>query len=80
MKEHNLMLQIKNIPKRKRAGQKEKAAIVHMRRLPPTVEEIRERAHQIYLQRGVERGRELDDWLQAERELKSNADTSGANF
>ena len=73
-------MKIKHISKRKHAGHKEEATIIHMRRLPPTVEEIRERAHQIYLQRGVERGRELDDWLQAERELKSNADTSGVNF
>ena len=73
-------MKTKNISKRKHAGHKEKAAIIHMRRPPPTAEEIRERAHQIYLQRGMERGQELDDWLQAERELKSNADTSGANF
>ena len=33
-------------------------------------EEIRRRAYQIYLERGEQPGRELDDWLQAERELK----------
>ena len=32
-------------------------------------EEIRLRAYAIYLERGEEQGRELDDWLQAEREL-----------
>jgi hypothetical protein len=31
-------------------------------------EEIRRRAHEIYLERGEQLGRELDDWLQAERE------------
>ena len=34
-----------------------------------TEEEIRLRAYEIYLARGAAPGRELDDWLQAEREL-----------
>lgn len=33
-------------------------------------EEIRLRAYEIYLERGEQPGRELDDWLQAERELE----------
>jgi hypothetical protein len=33
-------------------------------------EEIRRRAHEIYLERGEQPGRDLDDWLQAERELE----------
>ena len=33
-------------------------------------DEIRRRAYEIYLERGEQPGRELDDWLQAERELK----------
>jgi hypothetical protein len=33
-------------------------------------EEIRLRAYEIYLERGEQPGSELDDWLQAERELK----------
>jgi len=32
-------------------------------------EEIKRRAYEIYLERGEQPGRELDDWLQAEREL-----------
>ena len=32
-------------------------------------EEIRNRAYEIYLQRGRQPGYELEDWLQAEREL-----------
>jgi len=32
-------------------------------------EEIRNRAYEIYLQRGGQPGNELEDWLQAEREL-----------
>jgi hypothetical protein len=38
--------------------------------------EIRRRAHEIYLERGREPGCDVEDWLQAERELttdKSNA-------
>jgi hypothetical protein len=34
-------------------------------------EEIRLRAYEIYLERGEQPGLELDDWLQAERELES---------
>jgi len=31
--------------------------------------EIRTRAYELYLARGAEPGRELEDWLQAEREF-----------
>jgi len=33
-------------------------------------EEIRRRAYEIHLERGEQPGRDLDDWLQAERELE----------
>ena len=33
-------------------------------------EVIRRREYEIYLERGEQPGRDLDDWLQAERELK----------
>ena len=33
-------------------------------------EKIRFRAYEIYLERGEQPGSELDDWLQAERELR----------
>jgi len=36
-------------------------------------EGIRLRAYDIYLERGEQPGRELDDWLQAERELQAGA-------
>ena len=36
-------------------------------------EDIRLRAYEIYLERGEQPGRELDDWLQAERELERGA-------
>jgi hypothetical protein len=32
-------------------------------------QEIRDRAYEIYLERGAQPGYELEDWLQAEREL-----------
>ena len=35
----------------------------------PTREEIELRAYQIYVERGGTHGQDVDDWLQAEREL-----------
>jgi hypothetical protein len=35
----------------------------------PTREEIELRAHQIYVERGGAQGQDVEDWLQAEREL-----------
>jgi Protein of unknown function (DUF2934) len=37
---------------------------------PARDEEIRVRAYEIYLERGQQPGHEVDDWLQAERELE----------
>jgi len=34
-------------------------------------QEIRIRAYEIYLQRGAQHGYELEDWLQAERDLST---------
>ena len=39
----------------------------------PSRQEIRLRAYEIYLERGGLPGNELDDWLQAERELERAA-------
>jgi len=36
----------------------------------PTEDEVRALAYQIYQARGGEPGHELEDWLQAERELR----------
>ena len=49
--------------------------------VPPTIEEIRHRAHEIFMARGGAPGNELDDWLRAEQELKreragTNTDTT----
>jgi hypothetical protein len=35
----------------------------------PTYEQICARAYEIHIERGGEHGRDLEDWLQAEREL-----------
>ena len=37
----------------------------------PSHDEIRLRAHEIHMERGGEDGNDLDDWLQAELELKA---------
>jgi hypothetical protein len=46
---------------------------------PPTLEAIRQRAHEIFLARGGSPGRELDDWLQAEQELKQAREATNTN-
>ncbi len=43
-------------------------------------EEIQLRAFEIYLARGGLPGNELDDWLQAERELDRTAPSKSARF
>ena len=57
--------------KQKHIGQFQTATTIQKPKLPPTPEQIRQRAEEIYLARGGAAGRELDDWLQAERELQS---------
>ncbi|MGH7814192.1 MAG: DUF2934 domain-containing protein [Candidatus Binataceae bacterium] len=42
--------------------------------LEPAEDEIRTRAHEIYLARNGEPGNEVDDWLTAEAELKAGLD------
>jgi len=49
---------------------KEKAPPKTTPSTPPTHEEIRQRAHQIYAARGGTSGKELEDWLLAEQQLK----------
>ena len=36
----------------------------------PTEDEVRVRAYEIFLRRGGQTGHEIDDWVQAENELK----------
>jgi len=40
------------------------------RRRVPTSEEIRQRAFEVYIEHGRIHGSDLDDWMQAERELQ----------
>lgn len=35
----------------------------------PTTEQIERRAYELYVERGAENGRDVDDWLAAEEEL-----------
>jgi hypothetical protein len=35
----------------------------------PSEEQIQQRAYELFLQRGCEQGRDVEDWLEAEREL-----------
>ncbi len=43
----------------------------------PTREEIELRAHQIYVERGGAPGQDVEDWLQAERELLERYEKTG---
>ena len=36
----------------------------------PSLEDIRQRAYELHLESGCSHGRDLDDWLEAERELQ----------
>lgn len=44
---------------------------------PPSTHQIAQRAHEIYMARGGQHGRDLDDWLQAERELRPEPEPNG---
>ena len=39
-------------------------------------ERIRIRAYEVYLERGGDHGQDLDDWLQAERELTNQSESA----
>lgn len=39
----------------------------------PSAEQIARRAYELYQQRGGKPGRDMEDWLEAERELRSGA-------
>jgi topoisomerase IA-like protein len=44
----------------------------------PQREQIARRAYEIYLQRGGKGGQDLDDWLQAEREIEESREKAAA--
>ena len=41
----------------------------------PNIEEIRKRAYELYLEHREESGREVEDWLEAERELRGESES-----
>lgn len=49
------------------------AQTVEQPRTPPRPGDIARRAFLLYLQRGAQPGHDVDDWLQAERELAAGA-------
>lgn len=56
---------------------REAAAVPHtlLEEMESIGAKIRERAHELFMQRGSSPGRELDDWLEAERQLMWLPDT-----
>jgi hypothetical protein len=60
------------MPKKSRDTRKPEMEQAEVAAQAPTYEEICERAYQIHIERGREHGRDVDDWLQAERELMQN--------
>jgi hypothetical protein len=42
--------------------------------LVPSEDQVRQRAYEIYLARGCEHGRDLEDWLEAERQLSGSGE------
>jgi len=46
--------------------------------LIPTEQQIQQRAYELYEQRGRTDGHDLEDWLQAEREIKGTQTNSAA--
>jgi len=60
-------------PKRVRAPKAADSAADKAGSLPswPSVDDIRRRAYERYLERGGNHGRHFDDWLEAEKELRS---------
>jgi hypothetical protein len=62
----NVVLELQASPTQRRTDE-------HSDHQIPDQEEIRRRAHEIYLERADRPGDELDDWLRAERELQKVA-------
>jgi hypothetical protein len=50
--------------------QYQSASTLQTPKLPPTPEQIRQRAHEIYVVRGATDGMALNDWIKAEEEFK----------
>ena len=59
--------------KKQRCKQTTKTTAVPEAGSQPSPDKIAKRAHEMFLARGGAPGFELDDWLQAERELKAGS-------
>ena len=61
------------MPTAKKTKQTARPSPDRRRRAPklPTENDIAQRAYQLFVERGGEHGRDLDDWLLAKRELLS---------
>ena len=54
------------------ANQRQRESVADYPQEQPIPEEaVRTRAHEIYEERGSQSGHDVDDWLEAERELRS---------
>lgn len=58
-----------NSKKKNPAPETTEANSAQVTRPYPTLEDVQRRAYEIYLSQGRTEGRDLDNWLQAEREL-----------
>jgi hypothetical protein len=45
---------------------------------PPSQQDIAQRAYELYIQRGSKPGKDIDDWVRAEKELGAEALTASA--
>lgn len=54
-----------------------RALAVNRNTAPPTEEQIRQRAYEIYVEGGCQAGKELDHWLQAEAEFNESQRADG---
>lgn len=52
-----------------RKSSAKKVTVVNAKNYSASEEVVRQRAYELYLARGREPGHELEDWLQAEKEL-----------
>jgi Protein of unknown function (DUF2934) len=52
------------------ASRKAPTSVQHENPVPSVEDEIRRRAYELYEQRGREDGRDQEDWLRAEEEIK----------
>jgi hypothetical protein len=57
-------------PDADRSGEQMRDVSAKEESLTPADDNVRLRAYELYRRRGAEHGRDMDDWLEAERELR----------